>query len=154
MMLDNDPANLCIGCGPENPIGLRLQFEATPEGARTRLVVRPEHQGAPERLHSGLLYLAMLETANWSVFARLGRIGLPTMTGAIETLRWVPVGETLTIAGRWDAQSRAVSVEAAEAKGAPVARLRREFALPGRAEFMQRMGYATLPRALEGLLPE
>lgn len=82
MLLDNDAANPCFGCGPENPVGLRLQFERTPIGARTSLAVTPHMVGWPNRLHSGLLDIAMLvttrlrtrlgprcaaETANWSV---------------------------------------------------------------------------------------
>lgn len=151
--LDNDPSNLCIGCGPENPIGLRLAFERAAGGAATQLLVRAEHQGAPERLHSAILYLAMTETANWSVYSELGRIGLPVSTGALETKRWVGVGERIVFRGVWRADARAVDVEATDERGQCVARLTRAFALPTQREFMERMGYDALPTALDGLLP-
>lgn len=154
MPLENDPANPCIGCGPSNPMGLRLVFERAQQGASTLLVVAPHMVGWPNRLHSGLLYLAMTETANWSVYAALGRVGLPTRTGPLAPKRFVRVGETLAIAGTWDPEARLVRVRATDDKGALVAELERAFDLPTRAEFRARMGEDALPPEFEELVPE
>lgn len=157
MSLENDPDNPCFGCGPANADGLRLAFERGAQGARTRLDATREREGWPQRLHSGLLYLAMLETANWTVFALRGRVGLPVRTSALDARRWVATGETLEIEGRAvEAQDAALAVEvtARGADGALAAMLTRAYALPRRGELARRLGYDALPEALLALVPE
>jgi len=119
----------------------------------TRLAAAEHHQGWPGRLHSGVLYLAMLETANWTVYGLTGRVGLPTRTSALGLARWVRVGETLTLTGRRDAEG-AVRVEAADAEGRVVATLERAYEMVDRATFLTRMGYDEVPAGLEEALPE
>lgn len=109
------------------------------------------------RLHSGILYLAMLETANWTVFGLLHRVGLPKRTGPLETRRWVKAGDTVGISGRLvpatDAAAR-VRVEATDGTGTLVGILERDYELPGRQAFLEQMGYTELPPGLEDALPE
>lgn len=150
--LENDPRNPCVGCGPENPVGLRLAFRRLGDRVETRLAATEVHQGWPGRLHSGILYLAMLETANWTLYGLTGRVGLPTRTSALGAQRWVRVGETLTLAGRRDADG-VVRVEATDADGRPVATLERAYDLVDRATFLRRMGYDEVPAGLEEALP-
>lgn len=152
--LENDDANPCVGCGPKNPMGLRLAFEQVDGATRSRLRVDAHMVGWPNRLHSGLLYLAMTETANWSVYGALGRVGLPVRTSALDAKRFVRVGETLTLIGRWDAATRTARIEATDEKGAIVAKLEREYVLPTRAQFRARMGEDALPPEFEELVPE
>lgn len=154
MRLENDPTNPCFGCGPEHPSGLRLAFERDGDSVRAALHVTEAMQGWPRRLHSGLLYLAMLEVANWTVYGALARIGLPTRTSALDAQRWVAVGERLALVGRWDAASKTARIEARDERGAVVARLEREYLLPTRAEFRARMGADALTPELEALVPE
>lgn len=151
--LENDPQNPCVGCGPEHPAGLRLAFERRGEVVGTTLRAEDRHQGWPGRLHSGILYLAMLETANWTVYGTTGRVGLPTRTSALGLQRWVRTGETLTLTGRRDA-ANVVRVEAADGAGALVATLERAYDLVDRATFLKRMGYDEVPAGLEEALPE
>ncbi len=66
----------------------------------TTLTASAQHQGWPGRLHSGILYLAMLETANWTLYGLRGRVGLPVRTSALDAKRWVATGETLILMGR------------------------------------------------------
>lgn len=155
--LENDPANPCVGCGPEHPHGLRLAFARDGDAVTTTLAATPDRQGWPGRLHSGLLYLAMLETANWTLFGLRGRVGLPVRTSALDAARWVAVGETLTLRGRLAADApgaATVRVDATDAKGARVAGLERAYDLPDRATFLARMGYDRVPAGLEDALPE
>lgn len=154
--LENDPANPCVGCGPLHPHGLRLAFAQEGDAVRTSLDATADRQGWPGRLHSGLLYLAMLETANWTLFGLRGRVGLPTRTGALEAARWVAVGERLTLRGRLarDTPDAAlVRVEATDEQGRHVASLERAYDLPDRKTFLARMGYAEVPPGLEEALP-
>jgi hypothetical protein len=154
--LDNDPSNLCIGCGPANPVGLHLRFARHGDEVTSQLEATRHREGWPDRLHSGVLYIAMLEVANWTVFGLKGRAALPVKTGHPAFLKWVPTGEAVTLAGRiaTDAGSRlTVRVEARDTKRDVVAHVEREFELVDQRELMRRLGYERLPAVLEGLFP-
>lgn len=155
--LENDDANPCFGCGPGNPRGLRLSFRRLGDRVETGLLADVTMEGWPGRLHSGILYTAMLETANWTVYGIAGRIGVPVRTSALSLQRWVPTGTRLRIAGR--AKSTAVNnltvaVEAFVSDGPSVAALDRDFILPNRREFLEKMGYEEIPKAFAGLISE
>lgn len=154
--LENDRTNPCFGCGPEHPTGLHLAFQREGDAVATALVASGRYQGFPDRFHSGILYLAMLETANWAVYGLRGRVGIPTRTSALEAKRWVKTGERLTLVGRLaasDETTAKVRVEAQDAQGNAVASLERDYDLPDRASFLTRMGYATMPLAFEKDFP-
>lgn len=155
VLLENDPTNPCIGCGPANPMGLKLAFEDAPEGARASFVAEARWQGFPGRMHSAILYLGLVETMNWSLYARTRRMGLPTRTSALEMTRLVDVGSTVTLEGRVlrvDEARRVASVEAraSTTDGNPIGRLERDYDLVDEATFLARMGYDALPAGYEG----
>lgn len=156
MPLENDPTNACIGCGEANPVGLKLAFDRAPGGARASFAVDARWQGFPGRLHSGILYVALIETANWSLFGHTGRMGLPARTSALEMTRRVAVGETLALEGRvlrLDEGARTASVEAtARLPGGPaVGRIDRDYRLVDERAFLDAMGYDELPAGYEGV---
>lgn len=155
--LENDPRNPCVGCGPEHPTGLRLQFHRQGDTVATLLAAAARHEGWPGRLHSGILYLALVETANWTLYGLRGRVGIPTRTSALEAKRWVATGEALTLTGRLTLSTEnhaKARVEATDAEGRLVAALERDYDLPDRATFLKRLGYDKVPVGLEGALPE
>ena len=52
----------CFACGPDNPIGLRLDFELDASGALSaRFTPRREHQSYAGRMHGGLVALVLDE---------------------------------------------------------------------------------------------
>lgn len=120
------------------------------------LVADETLEGWPDRLHSGVLYLAMLEVANWTVYGLRGRVGVPVETSALTLARWIPTGTRLRLVGvelpsyEGDLDVR---VEA-RVGGEAVASLRRSYALADRTEFKERMGYDRLPDVLEEVVPE
>ena len=64
----------CFGCGPNNPIGLRLTFDwdqATGDYTTT-YVPRPEDQGWRDRVHGGLIALVFDEVLSRVVLATEG----------------------------------------------------------------------------------
>lgn len=155
--LANDDANTCFGCGPGNPRGLRLSFRRVGKGVETTLPSDVTMEGWPGRLHSGILYTAMLETANWTVYGIASRIGIPVRTSALGLQRWVPTGERLRIRGHvksTDGNRLAVAIETFTSEGVSVAALDRDFILPNRREFLDRMGYEEIPEVFAGLIPE
>ena len=113
-------------------------------------------EGWPQRIHSGVLYIAMLETANWTIFGFGGTVGVPIRTGALDLKRWVATGETLHLRGTpgpLRGRRRTVTVEARDGRGWLVATINRTFVLAPRDEFLKRMGYSAVPPVLEGLVP-
>lgn len=152
-VLENDRHNRCFGCGPLNPAGLRLRFHRSGRTVRSEFRARPEWEGWPGRLHSGILYTAMLEAANWGLFGLRGRLGVPVRTGALALSRWVPTGSivslTAEVLGEGSARVR-VGVRATEGRTL-LARLERAYVLPTEQEFIARMGYAEVPDAFKGL---
>lgn len=70
-LIDN---GYCFGCGPNNPIGLRLAFEwdeRTGDYATT-YTPRPEDQGWQGRVHGGLIALVFDEVLSRVVLATEG----------------------------------------------------------------------------------
>lgn len=91
--------DLCFGCGPSHPQGLRLTSVAG-EGLTvdSEFTVREVHQGAPGLAHGGVLTTAVdeaLGSLNWLLHA-------PAVTGRLETdfVRPVPVDAVLHIRAR------------------------------------------------------
>jgi hypothetical protein len=131
-------------------------FEKTAEGARSTFAVEERWQGFPGRLHSGILYLALVETMNWSLYARTGRMGLPSRTGALESRRPVKCGSAILLEGRirsLDPTARTASLEAwaGFSNREIVARLEREYALVDETTFLEMMGYDVVPPGYEGV---
>ncbi|HVL88282.1 MAG TPA: hypothetical protein VM681_09825 [Candidatus Thermoplasmatota archaeon] len=148
----NDPANRCFGCGPANPSGLRLRFARDGGVVRSTLLVGDDLQGMPGRLHTGVLQIALMEVANWTVYGLLGRVGFPLRTGPLEFTRRIAVGETLSLEGRLLGGGTEPRVEtvAIDAEGREVARLTRDFDLPDPDAFANRLGYPALPSVYAG----
>ncbi|HXY47298.1 MAG TPA: hypothetical protein VEK13_05330 [Thermoplasmata archaeon] len=134
-----------------------MSFQRAGDRVFSALSASPQHQGWPGRLHTGILYLAMLETANWTLYGLLGRVGVPVRTTALDTRRWIAIGENVTLFGRQLSNSEAkarVAIEARDAGDHVVAYLERDYVLPGRPEFLKRLAYAQIPPGLEDALPE
>lgn len=89
----------CFGCGPENPAGLRLEFQETAEGVEVRYTVPTDLQGAPGIVHGGIQATLLDETLCMTAYAKLG---VPVVTGelTVRYLRPVPTGAGLLIRGR------------------------------------------------------
>lgn len=101
----NEPAatlsddGLCFGCGPHNPIGLRLTFAWEGDVYGTRWTPAPAHQGWAGIVHGGLLALTLDETLSR---AALERHGLHWVTAELNTRlrRSARVGVPLVIEAR------------------------------------------------------
>ena len=86
IVLDDDA--YCFCCGRENPIGLRLQFEETPEGRmRTLWTPRKEHQGFKDIVHGGLVATVLDEIMVQFLYFR----DIHAVTGSMETKLLQPV---------------------------------------------------------------
>jgi acyl-coenzyme A thioesterase PaaI-like protein len=68
----------CFGCGPNNPVGMRLTFHR--EGDEVVTTYRPKHgfEGPPNVFHGGLQATVADEIAGWALVGLLGRMGFTT----------------------------------------------------------------------------
>jgi hypothetical protein len=151
--LANDPRNTCIGCGPANPKGLKLAFARRGDAVVGVFRATANHEGWPERLHSGVLYTALLETANWTAYGLTGRVGVPVRTQPFETGGWAATGSTLHLAGHRVAGEPFTVAAEATLGGRMVGRMARAYEFLDAAAFAARMGYASVPAAFEGAFP-
>ncbi|MGH7682061.1 MAG: PaaI family thioesterase [Candidatus Eiseniibacteriota bacterium] len=80
LSLDDDA--MCFCCGPKNPIGLKLEFEETPEGRmRTIWTPRKEHQGFKDVVHGGLVATVLDEVMVRLLYLR----DIHAVTAGLET---------------------------------------------------------------------
>lgn len=93
-VLEND--QYCFGCGPLNPIGLRLMFEWDGDRYSALWTPQREHQGWAGRVHGGLLALVLDEALSR---AALEKHGLIWVTAELTTRlkRPATVGEPLRV---------------------------------------------------------
>lgn len=93
------PTQLCFGCGPHNPHGLRLRFEREGELVRSRFLLGPGYDGPPGLLHGGLQALIADEVAGWTLLGLRGRIGLTTSLH-IRYISGIRLGEEAVAEGK------------------------------------------------------
>jgi len=88
-----EDGNVCIGCGSDNPQGLRLEFAWDGDLMTTTWQPRPEHQGWNGFVHGGMLGLVLDEVMAQSV-NRSGYI-IPTAEMTVRFRRPAPFDRPL-----------------------------------------------------------
>lgn len=85
---------VCFVCGPENPIGLHLDFAWEGDLYVTRWTPQAVHQGWADRVHGGLLATVLDELLSRTA---LSRHGMQWVTAELTTRmkRPVPIGRPL-----------------------------------------------------------
>ncbi len=66
----------CFGCSPDNPIGLKLNFETDGEFVVAEWQPEPQFQGWNNTLHGGIQATLLDELASWLVFVILDTSGV------------------------------------------------------------------------------
>ncbi len=64
--------NMCFGCGPKNPAGLKLSFEESDEYLHATWQPSPIYQGYNNILHGGIIATLLDETGAWCVSVKIG----------------------------------------------------------------------------------
>lgn len=89
----------CFACGPENPIGLHLQFQSfEPHAVRAHTTLRPEFSGWRGIAHGGIA-LALLDEAMAHAAAGEGYRGV-TASVTARFRKPLPIGAPIVIEGR------------------------------------------------------
>jgi len=97
-MIDLTDDGYCFVCGPNNPIGLKLDFRLDGEVMTTEFVSRKEHQGYMDVVHGGIIATLLDE-----IMVKLAiELGMPAVTAHmdIRLRKSVKVGSRLTFSAK------------------------------------------------------
>lgn len=72
----NHPEYNCIGCAPNNPIGLHMEFYECGDEVVSKWTPTKNHQGWVNTLHGGVQALIMDEICAWVVSLKLQTAGV------------------------------------------------------------------------------
>lgn len=125
-MTDFTDDGYCFVCGPNNPIGLKLDFSLNGEIMSTEFVPQKEHQGYTDIVHGGIISTLLDE-----IMVKLAiELGMPAVTAQmdIRLRKSARVGKKLTFSAEiLEATSKLLIIQAkaatddgeivAEAKG-------------------------------------
>ncbi len=87
--------NRCFGCGPENPIGLKLHFRREGNKVETEFTPTEPYQGYPGYLHGGIVFAILDEAMGWAMYS-LGVLAI-TARAEVRFKRPALIGEPLLI---------------------------------------------------------
>ncbi|RII27732.1 MAG: PaaI family thioesterase [Geobacter sp.] len=88
----------CFGCSSSNHQGLHLRFFHTKEGCTTSCTIPDTYCGFEGLVHGGIIATLLDEAAGWSLFARIGRLGV-TREMTTRYLKPVPTNTELRVEG-------------------------------------------------------
>jgi len=110
---ENDPENSCFGCGPNNPVGLRLKFFKTEDDKIfAEKIFDTGYSAWSGQVHGGVIFAALECTCQWTFYTRKGIVG-PTERFTINFPSRAFVGEPSKLVGRVTREdSQVVSVRA------------------------------------------
>ena len=128
------PGNFCIGCGADNPQGLKLTFELDREARRVsgRFRFGREYQGSGGILHGGII--ALLFDEAMGKLNRLHGVRAVTAELSVAYLRPVPCDADVTVAAwetRRDGRNLFPEAELRDAAGTVLARATGRFVAIG-----------------------
>ncbi len=97
-MIDMTDDGYCFVCGPNNPIGLKLDFTLDGEVMTTEFVPKKEHQGYMNIVHGGIISTLLDE-----IMVKLAiELAMPAVTAQMNIRLRKPakVGERLTFSAK------------------------------------------------------
>ncbi len=103
----------CFVCGPNNPIGLNLEFTFDGTSMTTRFVPRKEHQGYMNIVHGGILATLLDE-----IMVKLAiEMGMPAVTAQMDVRlkKALKIGEAVTVSAEVTKDSKKVIAAYAKA---------------------------------------
>jgi uncharacterized protein (TIGR00369 family) len=94
----------CFGCSTVNRYGLRLRFYLSENGCYTKCSI-PDHLcGIDGVVHGGMTALLLDEVSQWTMIARLGKMGL-TREISVRYLKPVPTNTEIVVEAKIEIQN-------------------------------------------------
>ena len=109
-----EAAPMCFACGPDNPIGLRIQFDVEGDECTAEFTPNQNHVGFSDTVHGGIIYSA-LDDVTANVLFRQNRKA-HTARCEIRYRQPARVGETLLLKGWIDNEKGRLVVLKGEAR--------------------------------------
>ncbi len=109
-----EPAPMCFACGPDNPIGLRIDFELDGDTCTGRFTPSAHHVGFSDTVHGGIIFAALDDVMANLLY--LQGIKAHTARCEIRYRRALRVGEEILLSGRVESQRRRLVVLQGEAR--------------------------------------
>ena len=153
--LENSDDNLCFGCGPQNPIGLRLRFFMEGDRVITECVPTKWWSGQPGVVNPGIAYAVLVDLIIWTAGGILHRV--PLMPKTIEMkLEDMSTRRPLSGIGRIVKREGPMAQIRAELKqdGMVKALLEIETKSVTRAEYKKARPMVEIPESLTGYFEE
>jgi acyl-coenzyme A thioesterase PaaI-like protein len=122
----------CFACGPENPIGLHLEFEPDGEGVIAHANLAQQFQGWRDIAHGGIV-ICLLDEAMAHAAAAAGHRGV-TASMDVRFRNPVPLGSGVVVRGRvlWTRRTvLGVDAEIRDANGGMLAHAEGHFVSKG-----------------------
>lgn len=109
--IDVQRIDKCFGCGPNNPIGLKLKFEWDGKSAKAEFTPTDVYQGWEGIVHGGIVSCLLDEAMAYAAFFE----GLPSVTAEaqVKLKRPAMVGEPLVISASITKKTRRLIESAA-----------------------------------------
>lgn len=92
-------SRMCFVCGMQNPIGLKIIFEADGNRVWAQFTPQDEHQGYPGVLHGGLTFALLDEVIGRAALGSENPQWMMTAKAEMRFRKPVPIGEELTLMG-------------------------------------------------------
>ncbi len=109
-----EAAPMCFACGPENTIGLKIEFTVEGDSCFGEFTATANHVGFQNTVHGGILF-ACLDDVMANVLYRQNRKA-HTAKCEIRYRQALEVGKTITLNGWIESERRRLVVMKAEAK--------------------------------------
>lgn len=109
-----EEAKMCFACGPDNPIGLRIQFSIVDDQCRGEFTATENHVGYANTVHGGIIYSALDDVMANVMY--LQNIKAHTARCEIRYRKPLEVGQTIKLTGWIDSQRRRLIVLKGEAR--------------------------------------
>jgi acyl-CoA thioesterase FadM len=93
----------CFGCSTVNSYGLRLRFYLSENGCYTKCSIPDYLCGIDGIVHGGMIALLLDEVSQWTIIARLGKMGL-TREISVRYLKPVPTNTEIVVEAKIEIQ--------------------------------------------------
>lgn len=103
-----EAANMCFACGPENPIGLQIQFTVEADRCTGEFTANENHVGYSDTVHGGIIF-SCLDDVMANVLYRQKRKA-HTAKCEIRYKQALRVGQTVTLSGWIESERRRLIV--------------------------------------------
>jgi len=111
-----EAATMCFACGPDNPIGLKIDFHVDGDVCTAEFTPNENHVGYRNTVHGGILYTA-LDDVTANVLYQQGRRA-HTARCQVRYRQMALVGEVLKLKGWIDSERRRLVILKGEVRRA------------------------------------